>query len=305
MMFNFPFKGLTSLAMPLFLLMSVGILWGLFFSLIKLAVSGGIHPVNYVFWFTLISGGLLVSVCLIRRKKFSLSREHLSYYFKIGLIRFSIANIFFYAAQGKLPVGAAAVIMAFTPIFTYSISLLLRVESFIWLRVLGIILGVIGVMLIVIPRASLPDASLTPYVFICFGAPLLHALGYVLLSEKSRPKNVDSMMIAGGTLLAASFSSFFIALLWGEWDFIFTNFDVPTMAMLTHAILAALNFFMIFELIRIAGPTFMSQSSNLALGFGVFFGWLIFGELPSHWVWGAITLILIGVALVNTRHKEP
>ena len=66
-----------------------------------------------------------------------------------------------------------------------------------------------------------------------------------------------------------------------------------------------MNFFMIFELIRIAGPTFMSQSSNLALGFGVFFGWLIFGELPSHWVWGAITLILIGVALVNTRHKEP
>ena len=75
--------------------------------------------------------------------------------------------------------------------------------------------------------------------------------------------------------------------------------------MLTHAILAALNFVMIFELIRISGPTFMSQSSNLALGFGVFFGWVIFGELPSNWVWGAITLILIGVALVNTCRERP
>ena len=304
-MINFPLKGLTSLAMPFLLLISVGILWGLFFSLIKLAVSGGVHPVNYVFWFTLISGGLLVSCCLLRGKKCSLSLEHLSYYFKIGLIRVSIANIFFYAAQGKLPVGVAAVIMAFTPIFTYLISLLLRVERLILLRLLGVVLGVIWVMLIVLPGASLPDASLTLYVFICLGAPLLHALGYVLLSEKSRPANLDSMMIAGGTLLAASFSSFFIALLWGEWNFIFTTLDVPRIAMLTHAILAALNFVMIFELIRIAGPTFMSQSSNLALGFGVFFGWVIFGELPSHWVWGAITLILIGVALVNTRRKKP
>ncbi len=291
-------------ALPLLLLLAIGALWGLFFVLIKQAVSGGVHPVNYVFWFTLIAGGLLIGGCLVRGVRLSVQRTHLSYYFRIGLIRFSIANIFFYAAQGKLPVGVAAVVMAFTPIFTYAISLLLRVDPFAWLRFAGILLGVAGVMLIVIPKSSLPDPSLTIYVFICFGAPLLHALGYVLLSEKSRPKNVDSMMIGGGTLLAASAMSCVIALVWGEWALIVPPFGPVQIAMLTHAALAALNFYMIFELIRIAGPTYMSQSSNLALGFGVFFGWLIFGELPSVWVWGAIVLILAGVALVNAQQGK-
>mgnify|MGYP006126704319 FL=1 len=56
-------------------------------------------------------------------------------------------------------------------------------------------------------------------------------------------------------------------------------------------------------MIRIAGPTFMSQSSSLAVRFGVLFGYLILGETLSLWVWGAIALILSGVGLVSMRQK--
>jgi drug/metabolite transporter (DMT)-like permease len=290
--------------LPICLLLAVGTLWGLFYSLIKQAVLGGVHPVNYVFWFTFISGSLLIFGCLLRGIRLLVAKEHLGYYLRIGLIRFSIANLFFYAAQGNLPVGVAAVVMAFTPIFTYAISLILRIDPFSPLRVIGIFLGFAGVMLIVLPRSSLPDPSMIFYVFLCFCAPFLHALGYVLLSEKSRPQNADSMMIAGGTLVAASVISFFIAVIWGEWALIVPPFGIPQVAMLTHAALAALNFYMIFELIRISGPTYMSQSSNLALGFGVLFGWLIFDEVPSVWIWGAIFLIVAGVAFVNSQSEK-
>jgi drug/metabolite transporter (DMT)-like permease len=47
----------------------------------------------------------------------------------------------------------------------------------------------------------------------------------------------------------------------------------------------------------------MSQSSSVAVGYGVLFGYLILDETLSLWVWGAIALILTGVALVNIRHK--
>ena len=57
------------------------------------------------------------------------------------------------------------------------------------------------------------------------------------------------------------------------------------------------------ELIRIAGPTFMSQANFLAVGFGVLFGFLIFAERLSPFVWAAIALVLAGVALVSARRS--
>ena len=46
-----------------------------------------------------------------------------------------------YSAQGKLPVGIMAVIMTFVPILTYCISIVLRIEKFLWMRASGILLA--------------------------------------------------------------------------------------------------------------------------------------------------------------------
>ena len=63
-------------------------------------------------------------------------------------------------------------------------------------------------------------------------------------------------------------------------------------ALLAHSVLAAINFYAIFELIRIAGPTYMTQANFLSVGFGVVFGLVLFGESHSLFVWAAIALIL-------------
>ena len=60
---------------------------------------------------------------------------------------------------------------------------------------------------------------------------------------------------------------------------------------------------LLFELIRIAGPTYMSQANFLSVGFGVLFGIVLFGERHSGFVWAAMGLMLAGVALVNWKPK--
>ena len=55
------------------------------------------------------------------------------------------------------------------------------------------------------------------------------------------------------------------------------------------------------QLIRIAGPTYMTQSNFLSAGFGVVFGMVLLGERHSLYVWAAIVMVLAGVALVNLR----
>ena len=226
---------------------------------------------------------------------------HWPYYLRLGLVRFTMANMILYTVQGKLPVGLMAVIMSFVPIFTYSISLIIRIEKFFWLRTTGIILGFAGALLIILPKSSLPDPSLAVWVLIGFGAPLLHAVAYVTLSDQSRPANVNSLTLSSGTLLAAAMFSLPLALVLGEFQLLGWPPTRGQTALLAHSVLAAINFYAIFELIRIAGPTYMTQANFLSVGFGVAFGLLMFGESHTLLVWTAIGLMLLGVALVNWK----
>ena len=279
----------------------IGSLWGFFFVLIKNTVTDGIHPTAYVFWFCLGSGTVVFLIGLSRGSRPPMTKRHLAYYFLAAALRFTFANMILYAAQGKLPVGIMAVIMAFTPIFTHLVSLIARIEELAWIRLLGIFLGFVGVLIIVIPKASLPDPLLAGWVLIGFCTPLMHGLAYVFLSDSNRPPNIDSLQLAGGTLLAAALMALPISLALGEFHMLAPPFTSGELSMMLHFVLAGFNFYGIFELIRIAGPTYMSQSSFLSVVFGVFFGVVLLGEQHSLFVWVAIALILGGITLVNYR----
>ena len=286
---------------PIVLLFLIATLWGGFYVLIKMGVTGGVHPINYLFWFTFLSGFLLYMGATIRGYKPRFAREHWPYYLKLGFVRFTLGNTIFYSAQGKLSVGLMAIIMGFVPLLTYSMSLATRIEKFNKLRAVGVFLGFGAALIIIAPKSSLPDPSLVIWVLIGFGAPLLHAVSYVALSQKTRPKNVDSMTLSSGTLLAGAFFSLALALGLDVFEFFTWPLTPGEIALLIHSTLAAINFYAIFELIRIAGPTYMSQANNLSIGFGVVFGILVFDESHSILVWMAILLMVLGVGLVNLK----
>ena len=290
--------------LPIALLFAVGALWGFFFVLIKTGVSGGIAPMNYLFWFSLIAGTVVLAIGRVRGTRPRFSRAHMIYYLKASVTRFTFANILLYTASGKLPVGIMAVVMAFTPIFTYAISLIARIDRIVPMRLIGILLGFSGVLLIVVPKSSLPDPALIFWVLVGFGVPLMHGLGYVVLDESNRPAGSDSLGLAAGTLYTNALLTLVLIQFFGEFQWLAWPLSVPELAMMTHATLAGFNFYAMFELIRIAGPTYMSQSSSLAVGFGVFYGMVLLDERHSLFVWVAIVLILGGVALVNMRQGK-
>ena len=229
--------------LPIALLLMIGGLWGFFFILIKNTVTSGIHPTAYVFWFCLGSGLVVLIIGLLRGRRPPMSKRHLIYYFRAAALRFTIANAILYAAQGKLPVGVMAVIMAFTPIFTHLVSLIAGVEKLAWQRLWGILFGFVGVLIIVVPKASLPDPSLTIWVLIGFGTPLLHGLAYVFLSDSNRPPDIDSLQLATGTLLAAAAMALPISLVIGEFYILAPPFTNGELTMILHFVLAGFNFY--------------------------------------------------------------
>ena len=289
--------------LPLALLLMIGALWGSFYVLIKMGVTGGVAPSAYLFWFGLGAGTVLLGIAIARRSRPVLGRAFFRYCLMVGLVRFAFANVVFYNAQRALPVGVMALVMAMVPIFTYAISVTTRLEPLAWRRVAGTLLGFAGVALIVAPRGSLPDAALIPWVLVGLIAPLLHGAGYVMLSERSRPADADSLALGCGTLYAAALWVLPWSVATGEFGLLWPPFSPGELALIAHAILAGFNFYAIFELIRISGPTYMSQANFLSVAFGVVFGIVAFGERHSLFVWAAMALVLAGVALVNSRRK--
>jgi drug/metabolite transporter (DMT)-like permease len=56
---------------------------------------------------------------------------------------------------------------------------------------------------------------------------------------------------------------------------------------------------MFFEVMRLAGPVFFSQTGFLVTLSGVFWGWFLFGETHSAYVWAAMAAIFLGLGLVT------
>jgi len=57
--------------------------------------------------------------------------------------------------------------------------------------------------------------------------------------------------------------------------------------------------FIMFELLRLAGAVFLSQVSYIVTLSGMFWGWLLFAERLSGWVWLAALVIAAGVLMVT------
>ena len=299
-----PVPAARSSLLPVLLLLMIGALWGSFYALIKIGTTGGIAPSAYLFWFGFGAGSVLLVIAIARRSRPQLGWAFFRYCLTVGLVRFGIANVVFYSTQKRLPLGVMALIMAMVPIFTQLISIATRLERLSWLRLAGILCGFAGVVLIVAPKGSLPDPSLIPWVLFGLIAPFLHASGYVLLSERSRPPNVDSLALGCGTLFASALWVLPYSLWMGEFSWIWPPFSKAELALITHMILAGINFYAIFELIRISGPTYMSQANSLSVCFGVMFGIVLFGETHTLFVWAAVPLVLGGVALVNFNQAK-
>ena len=294
--------GQVRLAVPLGMILLLGSLWGLSFSFSKMATNGGVHPVAYTFWQGLCAGLVVLSICRLRRVRIPLDRLHLRYYFVIGLLGVALPNVNLVAAITHLPAGVMVLTIPFVPLMTYGIAIGLKMERFTLHRFAGVICGLAGVALIVLPRASLPNPESAHWFLLALATPALYAVTNVL-TARLRPPDARSLPLAGGMMLVA-------AILLAPVVFAMDVLYVPRLpvgeaeiGILGQIAVSSVAYLIFFEVVRLAGPVFMSFSGYIVALTGLAWGVLLFGERHSPWVWGATLLIFTGLALVNLRRN--
>jgi len=276
----------------------MGLIWGLQFSLAKIAYASGIHPFGFTLAISVSAACLLAAVARFRGARLPLARRFWAYTLIAGATAIAIPNSLAVLVVGHVPAGLAAVLNTLSPLMTYAIALGLGMEKRHVLRLLGLGCGLAGALLVVGPRASLPDPAMMPWVLLCLLVPFFYAASNIYIA-KARPSGVDSIALAATMQIGAAACVLPLAVGLGVWHVPIPPQNDGDWALLLQCALAGIGSLLFFETLRLAGPVFFSQTGFLVTLAGVFWGWLLFGEQHSLYVWAAMAAIFAGLALVT------
>jgi drug/metabolite transporter (DMT)-like permease len=279
-----------------------GAAWGGLYAVAKAAIDAGAHPLGVAVYEGLGSGVLLLTICLLSGRRLPIAPKDLGFYLISGLLGVSIPAVAIFFATEHLPVGIVTLFFALVPVMTYGFALMAGMEGMDALRVAGIACGLLGMLLIVLPDTSLPDRSAVGWVLIGFAACSCYAIQSVYIAKRT-PAHIDTIQMAAGTMLCGGGVLLPIA---AATDSVVGPWPLTDPVVLGVVAVGAINcvaILVFFWLIRVAGPVFAVQTGMTTILAGVVFGYTLFGERLSLWVWAAIALMAIGVMLVQPRAK--
>ena len=142
----------------------------------------------------------------------------------------------------------------------------------------------------------------TIYVMIAFLGAACYAAEHLYIEMRIPPSvSVDVLLF----IMFASAAAILLPVTLATGTFLSPAWPPETQewAILGVAGVTLLDYFFITLLIVWAGPVFTSQAVYIVKLSGVMWGIAILGDALSLWVWGAIALILTGLALVHPRKQ--
>jgi drug/metabolite transporter (DMT)-like permease len=284
--------------LSLLMLLVLGTNWGLGFTLGKVGVTGGLHPLAYAFWQCFGGGLVLVLIARWCGQPPPLQASHLRYYMICGVTNIAMPNFVALTAVQHIPVGIIVLLVSLGPLVTYAVALLWRIERFSARRVAGIVIGLLGAAMILVPKSSLPSPD--AYLWVLFGmiTPLCYGVSNVYLAV-ARPPNVPSLALGGAMQLGSAVALLPLAFAAGTMHVPLPPLTNAEIANLSHIAVSSFGALIFFELMRLKGPVIASQVGYVVCLSGVFWGKLFFGEQHSLWVWAAMLTIFAGLALVT------
>lgn len=288
----------SGLLIPTFLLLLGGTSYGSIFTANKLAVDAGMPAFAYAFWQIVIASAVLLPVSMLLRSPPKLSLRHLRVYGLVAVVGLSGPTIIIVTLANKLPPSVITLAAALIASATYLLALAVRSESFRWLALLGVVLGFGGVLFIVLPEDGLPDQAAAGWVLFALLLPASAAVNNVF-TARLMPPDVNSLALTTG-LMTLSALLLFIIMLVTDGPVALTHAGVdavwPTLWASAATVVTYLCF---FEILRRAGGVFFAQINYVVVAAGVVWAYLLFGDEPNIWLWAAIAIIALGLAVMN------
>lgn len=270
-------------------------IWGASFLFIKVGVAE-IGPLTFAMLRVLIGSLVLLIIIGLRRERIPTDRASWSRYAFMGL--FGILIPFGAIAWGTqyIASGLSAILNATTPLFTFVIAFLVGSEQVAFRRVVGLLVGFGGILVLTLPRlAGVAQSSLGgELAIVVASASYAVAVVYARRHLTNQSPLVSSLgQVSAGWALLMPFS-----LLERPWTF--APSTKALLALLALGIVGTgIAYIIYYRLIAGLGATGASLVTFVVPVFGVFWGWLLLRERLAWNAFVALAMVMVGMVLVN------
>ena len=234
------------------LVILLGFIWGSSFLFTEILLNY-INPVLIVFFrVSLASIILIIYVLFFTNLKFNFSKEILLTFFTMGLLNNVIPFLLIAFAQETITGGLASILNANTSFFTiFLASLFLKDEKLTSYRLLGIIIGIIGVVVIV------GFENLSEFKNYNFGIVLMlfSCLSYSFagIFAKTKLTNIHPTISATGMLSMSTIILFPFIIIYNGNELININSTVLYYSCMFAFICSVLAYFLYFKILETNG----------------------------------------------------
>jgi len=281
-----------------FLMIFIGAVYPLLFALNNFAVGSGTPAIAFTFWQTLGASLILFAIGATRRELPRLSWPHLRAYLIMGATGIAAPIALLTWLSTKLPVGIMSIIVILSPPITYMLALAFGLERVKVLSLAGIICGLAGILLLIIPELNLPDSGMVWWLLLALLAPASFALTNNL-AALIRPPESPPVSFSCGMVSAAAIMLLPAMFLFGQ-TYVFPGPSPwADVAILGASIITCLVYVTFLIIVRAAGPVFFSQSNYVIVVAGLGWGILLKDESYNLHVWLSAALMLGGVAFLT------
>jgi drug/metabolite transporter (DMT)-like permease len=284
-------------------LLCLGLGWGASQPLGKIAASTGHPPFGLIFWQLVVCVLVLGTLTLARGKRLPFTPKAMRFYIVVAVLGTLVPNFAFYTSIARLPSGIMSVLISMVPLIAFPIALLLGMDRFSMRRMAGLALGLTGVLLIVLPRASLPDPAMAAFLPLAMVGPLFYALESTFVARTGMA-GMDAVQAMLGASLVGLTLCVPVMLTLGHWFAMPLPPGRAEWALIVSSAMHALLYSTFVWLASRAGSVFASQSSYVVTVSGVVWAMLLLGERFSPWVWAALVVMLAGLSLVQPRNRQ-
>ena len=287
---------------PILILTMLGVVWGGSANIARFVGMSDMPSISYAFWTVFIGAVILTLINLSRISRGIFNKNNLIYYFLSGVLSSALPTANMFLCLKHISVGSMSLALTMIPLFTYAMSLVILIEKFSKKRMFGIVLGLLGALVVVLPKDGLSSDQDVSWFLLALISPLGYAAGNVF-NAKYRPPGVDSLSGANGMMLASALVLFVISLITQGWTPIWNQQHLISSLIIVHGLCSAIGFILFFFLVKLSGPVYFSQVAYFVTIFGVVFAIIIFSEKYSIWLWVAFGLAISGVFFVNSQKE--
>ncbi|WP_245306172.1 DMT family transporter [Roseovarius aestuariivivens] len=285
-------------------LIAMGAGWGLCIPLAKVAVSTGYGPLGLIFWQVAIVAGLMLGFNALRGRRFPSLRRAWGLLIAVAMLGAVLPDVAYYTAAQHLPGGVLSIVISSVPIFAFPLALLLGNDRFRAIRLLGLLFGFGGILLLLGPQAGLPQGVALLFVPVALIAPFCYA-SEVNVVARFGTYGLDPIQVLAAASVLAMAVTLPLALVSGQWINPLPPYGIADLALVANSTVHAAVYATYVWLTGRAGSVFTAQVSYLVTGFGVLWSMALLQESYSSTLWASLALMVAGIFLVQPKPAIP